>query len=140
MGLDLLFGKALTMVERAMDLRSVQHSRLVSNAVNIDTPGYRPFATEIDAELARLDRSGPQTGLSKTHPAHMGSTTETDGTATTAASRETDSVFGRRMDRNEVDLERNMAELQENQLMYNALAQIASNKFRSLKDVIKGGA
>jgi len=44
-----------------------------------------------------------------------------------------------RKDGNTVDLDREMAKLSENNLMYNALAQIISRKFAGLKDAIKGG-
>jgi flagellar basal-body rod protein FlgB len=44
-----------------------------------------------------------------------------------------------RKDGNTVDLDREMAKLSENNLMYNALAQIVSRKFQGLKDAIKGG-
>ena len=44
-----------------------------------------------------------------------------------------------RKDGNTVDVDREMAKLSENNLMYDALAQIVSKKFQGLKDAIKGG-
>jgi flagellar basal-body rod protein FlgB len=44
-----------------------------------------------------------------------------------------------RGDGNTVNMEREMANLAENQLMYRASAQIVSKKFQSLKSVIQGG-
>ena len=43
-------------------------------------------------------------------------------------------------DQNTVDLDRSMSNLAENNLLYNALAQTISKKFRMLKDVIQGGS
>jgi flagellar basal-body rod protein FlgB len=42
-------------------------------------------------------------------------------------------------DRNSVDIDKEMANLSENSLMYNALAQILSKKFQGLKNVIQEG-
>ena len=139
MGLDALFGKTLTMLERAMDVRSAHHNRLVSNTVNIDTPGYQAFDTVIDEELARLAPSGSGPELKRTHPAHLGAD-PLGGGGPSSGRMMADAGYGRRLDRNTVNLEQNMAELQENQLVYSALTQIVSRKFRNLKDAIRGGS
>ena len=139
MGLDALFGKTLTMLERAMDVRSAHHNRLVSNTVNIDTPGYQAFDTVIDEELARLAPSGSDPDLKRTHPAHLGPAPPGAGGGLSGRTM-ADSGYERRLDRNTVNLERNMAELQENQIVYSALTQIVSRKFRTLKDAIRGGS
>ena len=43
-------------------------------------------------------------------------------------------------DQNTVDLDRSMSNLAENNLLYNALAQTISEKFRMLKEAIRGGS
>jgi flagellar basal-body rod protein FlgB len=46
---------------------------------------------------------------------------------------------GNGLDGNTVNMEREMARLAENQLMYKASAQIVAKKFQALKSVINGG-
>jgi flagellar basal-body rod protein FlgB len=47
--------------------------------------------------------------------------------------------FGLRGDGNTVDIDRSMADLAENNLLYNAAAQIIQQKFQALKSAILGG-
>lgn len=137
MGPKPLFGKTLTMLERALDLRSRHHNRLVSNVVNIDTPNYKAFDTAIDEALARLERPGTPTRLERTHPAHLGRG-EAAGSETLPGRSVSHRTHSQRTDRNTVDLERSMAELSENQIVYNSLAQIVGRKFAGLKSAIRG--
>lgn len=141
MGPMQLFGKTVTMLEQAMDLRSRHHNRVVSNIVNIDTPGYRPFDVAVDEALARLDRSEGEGGLQRTHPAHLGTgvcAADSHAAVGRSADRSASGVI--RTDGNSVSLEQSMAELSENQITYNALSQIVGRKFRVLREAIRGGS
>jgi len=133
-----LFGKTLNMLEQAMDLRSRHHNRLVSNIVNIDTPNYQPFETAIDDALARLDRPGGDAPLYRTDPGHL----DADGNSgdkTPLDPQAPGRAAVRRIDNNGVSLESSMAELNENQIVYNAMAKIVGSKFGKLKNAIRGG-
>jgi len=133
-----LFDNTLTLVSRAMHMRSQQHNRMVSDLVNVDTPNYQPFDVVIDEELAKLSAPMDAAPLRVTQPGHIRPAMADDGTDI-AAGGDGDAVITRRADGNTVDLERTMAAMNENQIMYNTLAQITGRKFRGLKNAIRGG-
>ena len=46
MGSDKLFGGTISILEKSMDLRSLQHKSIVSNIANKDTPNYKAFGVQ----------------------------------------------------------------------------------------------
>jgi len=133
-----LFGGAFPILEKALDLRSMRHHLIVSNIANKDTPNYKAFDLMVEEEMARSTNTGDATQLKRTDDAHL-SETRSSGTSGTMG-RATGQEFSLRGDGNSVDIDREMANLSENNLLYDALAQVISRKFRGLEDAIKGGA
>jgi len=132
-----LFRGAFPVLEKALDLRSVKHDVVVSNIANMDTPNYKAFDLVVEEELEKTIGSGKEVALEKTHPGHLpGRGTGGDAPKIKTI---TDPRFSFRRDGNTVDLDREMAKLSENNLLYNALAQVVSRKFQGLKNAIKGG-
>ena len=137
MELQGIFSETFSVLERALDLRSLKHNFVVSNIANMDTPNYKAFNLVIEEELDKVMGSEKHIGLKKTHPRHIAirelalHTVEPEASAI--------SRFSSRGDGNSVDIDRAMADLTENSLMYNALAQILSKKFQGLKDAIQEG-
>jgi len=138
MELQGIFSETFSVLERALDLRSLKHNLIVSNIANLDTPNYKAFDLVIEEEFDKVMGSEKHIGLKKTHPRHIAAVRElplhTVEPEASAISR-----FCSRGDGNSVDIDRAMADLTENSLMYNALAQILSKKFQGLKDAIQGG-
>jgi flagellar basal-body rod protein FlgB len=132
-----IFGGTLSILEKVLDLRSRKHNMIVSNIANIDTPQYKAFDMIMDKELQRVVRADESSDLRKTNDKHFSRPTiqfESEGWE-----RSDDSEWSVRKDGNTVDLDRAMADLAKNSLMYNALAQIISKKFIDLKSAIQGG-
>lgn len=125
-----IFGKSIALFERALNLRATRHRILVNNVANADTPQYRGFDLEVEKALAEPDA----TALKTTHPDHIGSVGSSSGNAVVELSSESEGADG-----NNVDLESSMANMAMNNLMYNALTQMTSRRFTSLKSVIRGG-
>jgi flagellar basal-body rod protein FlgB len=135
---NVLFDQTLLTAARALNVRAKRHELIISNLANADTPGYKAFDLEMDKAVAARSGRVPQPSLAKTHPAHI-----PVGTAGNDRLRpylvQNDDPNNLRGDGNTVNMEREMARLAENQLMYKASAQIVSKKFQSLKSVIQGG-
>jgi flagellar basal-body rod protein FlgB len=125
------------LLERAMDLRSTKHNVVMSNIANMDTPNYKAFDVIIEEEMEKTKSAGDTSQVKKTHQKHLSGRNGAAGYVRPTLEETEQKTL--RKDGNTVDLDREMAKLSENNLMYDALAQIISKKFQGLKDAIKGG-
>lgn len=135
---NLLFDQTLATATRALNLRARRHELIISNLANADTPGYKAFDLEMKAAIAAQAGEGPTAHLAQTHPVHIpvGPSRNDHLRPYLVRSADPNNMRG---DGNTVNMEREMANLAENQLMYKASAQIVAKKFQSLKSVIQGG-
>ena len=126
---------AQLLAQKTLDLRTERHKLLSSNVANLDTPGYRAedlvFENSLVAAL-EAETPGP---LKVTDERHL------DGNDAPLL----DTIEGQRIhsatpladfDGNTVDLDKEMAKMAENQLMYNASIRMLSHQFRMLKTAI----
>ena len=132
-----IFSGTIPLLEKTLDLRSIRHNLIISNVANMDTPNYKAFDIVIKEELEKAMGAGKNIKLEKTGPGHLSGRETCPGNVKSRAAG--DQQFTIRCDGNSVDIDREMANLSENNLMYNALAQIISRKFEGLKNVIKEG-
>ena len=132
-----LFKGTLPLLEKALDLRSLKHNVTVSNIANKDTPDYKAFDLVVEEELEKVMGSGKELELKRSDQGHLPGR-RIGGSSVRLGIDNTSQVSFKR-DGNTVDIDKEMANLSENNLMYDALAQIISKKFRGLKDVIQGG-
>ena len=132
-----LFKGTFPLLEKALDLRSLKHNVIVSNIANKDTPNYKAFDLIVEKELEKAMGSGKELGLKRSRQGHL-SGRAIGGSAVRLETNNTLQVSLKR-DGNTVNIDKEMAKLSENELMYNALAQIISKKFQGLKNVIQGG-
>jgi flagellar basal-body rod protein FlgB len=132
-----IFKGTLSILEKALDFRSRRHAAITSNIANIDTPGYKAFDAVMDDALRQSAGENGDMGMNRTDDNHF------HGTESGADSRSARYVripgTVPKGDRNTVTLDRSMADLAENSLMYNATAQMVSKKLDGLKLVIQGG-
>jgi len=124
-------------LEKVLDLRSAKHNLSVTNIANMDTPHYKAFDLIFEGEVKKAENKGKNLELQTTHIGHLPGRNNKPGQIgfQIVPVDRTDA----RGDANTVDIDREMANLAQNQLMYNTLAQIAGKKFRGLKSVIQGG-
>ncbi|MFH1982244.1 MAG: flagellar basal body rod protein FlgB [Pseudomonadota bacterium] len=134
-----IFDNNLTVLEKVMDMRSRRHTILSGNIVNQDTPHYSAFDIAMDEEFERLESANPGGGeLARTDARHL----------STAGERPSERSYQMKAlqpplakrDGNTVDIDRTMADLAENTLMYTALTRIMSKQLGALKNAIKGGS
>ena len=132
-----MFKGTFEVLERAMDLRSTKHNVVMSNVANMDTPNYKSFDVIIEEEMEKSKGADGSTSVKRTHQRHLSGRNGTVGDVRPTIDKAAQTTL--RKDGNTVDVDREMAKLSENNLMYDALAQIISKKFQGLKDAIKGG-
>lgn len=141
MAIDSLFGTTIQLLAKNIDLRSKNHSHIASNIANAETPQYRAKTFSFEKQLQDVLEEGNVRSVTPvaTHPRHI----PLQGTAGTVENvvgdLEDAPARGMGKDGNTVDLEREMGQMAENQILYNASIQVLSKKFEGLKYVIKGG-
>ena len=133
-----LFDKNLTMLERSASLRTRRNSIISSNIANRETPGYRAQDLVFEKKLMTAlhsDRPGP---LKTSDPRHF------DGVKREPLELvQGDQINSHnpdpRMDGNTVNLDKEMAKLAENQLMFKATTRAINWKLNGLKTAIREG-
>ena len=134
-----LFGNNIfTIAQKSLDFRTSRHDLLASNVANKDTPGYQAEDLVFRASLEKALQAEQPGPLKQTDSRHFdGRNTpplnEVEAQRILSASPYPD------FDGNTVDLDREMAKIAENQLMYNATLRRLAHKFRGLKSAIAEG-
>ncbi|MCP4370310.1 MAG: flagellar basal body rod protein FlgB [Deltaproteobacteria bacterium] len=132
-----IFSRTVQILEKALDLRSKKHNVIASNIANMDTPDYKAFDLIIEKELQKAIGKKNSIALNQTNQAHIQSPkSKTDGVRFQIDDTEGLSLRG---DGNTVDIDKQMANMAENSLMYEAAAQLINKKFQGLKSAIQGG-
>jgi flagellar basal-body rod protein FlgB len=134
----ILFGGSLDLAAKAMDLREKRHALIVSNLANADTPGYKAFDLLVEESIRQQSGSESHLAMKRTNPGHLPSAQVNEPTIRPKIVRlpEQDNLRG---DGNTVDMDREMANLSSNQLLYRATAQVVAKDLQLLKNVITGG-
>ena len=133
-----LFRDTISLLERSLNLRSLQHRVLSSNIANMDTPNYKAVELAVAEEINGSQDSAPSIQLVQTQPGHL--PLKHDPTDHLKLKAAKPPEFSLRGDGNTVDLDRTMGKLAENTLLYKTAAQIISQKFSGLKNAIRGGS
>jgi len=122
-----IFGKIIPEVTDHMTYRTYRQEVISSNIANVDTPGYKAREATFEKELdSRLK-------MTTTDPAHM---RESPGRPLYRTVYDPYSRIGN--DSNTVDIDREMMKMSQNQILYNASAEIVTRKFEALRNVIGG--
>lgn len=137
MKMNFIFDKTMTSLEQSLNLRSMNQKLIVSNIANMDTPRYKAFKMMVDENMQDAAHGGPQLTMTRTQVGHLNTTGNRTESGRVARVESND--LSLRGDGNTVELDTEMANLAENTLKYNTTTRIISNKFKLLKDVIKGG-
>ena len=132
-----IFSNTFSVLERSLDLRSLNHRVLASNIANMDTPNYKAFELVVAEEMQRKPGSGLKIPVVRTHADHLPGRTPSSDQVRFKPAKAPD--FSLRGDGNTVDIERTMGNLAENTLLYNTAIQLIAKKFSGLKNAITGG-
>ncbi len=137
MDLQGLFGGPVPVMEKVLNLRSMEHNIMTSNIANIDTPNYKGYDLIIEEAFKSSENKGKMIPLNRTSSGHLSASgVQADGVRAKIVQAPPNMQKG---NKNTVDLDWAMAKMSENNLMYNAMAQVISKKFNSIKSAISGG-
>ncbi|MFC2950115.1 flagellar basal body rod protein FlgB [Virgibacillus sediminis] len=128
-----LFGGTIRTLEGSLDYAATKNRTIASNIANADTPNYKAkktvFSDMLETELAASH------GAKRTHPKHFQFSEGEASSYRVLTDRST--LFNH--NGNNVDLDKEMAELAKNQIYYQGLTDRINGKFSSLQKVIRGG-
>ena len=133
-----LFNRTVSLLSRVLDLRARNHKVIVSNIANADTPDYKEFKMHVEEALKKHAGTQNHLRLQRTRSTHL--PIGHHDTAGARVTREPETPMSLRTDGNTVDPDRSMSRLAENNLLYNAAAQILNRKLQGLKAAIQGGS
>ena len=122
-----------------MKLRSLKHDVISSNIANINTPNYKCKNLDFEKEINKILTPEPKLKLYTTNPKHIPYPKNSNHSEISPHIEECNTpVVGN--DKNNVDLDREMAKMAKNQLLYNTYVQLFSKKVKMLKDsIVQGG-
>ncbi len=120
-----------------MNVRSEIHNVISSNISNINTPGYKCKSIDFQKELNKIINKEETIQLTTTNKKHFKITPEKLDGYTPDIDECNSTVIGN--DKNNVDLDKEMAKMSKNHLLYNVDSQILVKEFKILRDVITQG-
>lgn len=124
-------------LKKALDAASLRHQVIANNIANVDTPGYKRADVTFEEELKFALERKETLQLRTTHENHISSHPKDLKAVQAKVIRRGDEMM--RTDLSNVDIEREMANLTQNNIAYNALAELIAGKIRSIKRVIQEG-
>lgn len=129
-----LYGKTIQSLDRSLDYANLKNQTIANNIANADTPGYKTETVSFKDTLQETMDAGFT--AKRTNPKHLAfGSTET--TSEFQVTKQEDTSYTN--SENNVDIDKEMSELADNQLYYQALVDRMSGKFNSLSKVITGG-
>lgn len=136
-----LFGKSLELNRRSMGADALRKEAIANNIANVDTPDYKrrmvTFESQVNRALDSETAEVTPTVISDSR--HFDFNEHLDWRdVQTRVQVEFDTNY--RNDKNNVDIEKEMADEVKNTLHYQALAQAVSGSFRKLRSVFNQAA
>lgn len=117
----------------SLDAVALRQQHTANNIANANTPGYKRQTVRFEDWLARSLGVNGRLPLSRTHPGHLGRRSE--GSAPAVVTERSTSM---RNDGNNVDVEREMAQLAQDTVLYSALAEQVGRRYAAVRTAIDG--
>lgn len=131
-----LFEGHFGVVEKVLDLRLERQNVVMANIANVGTPNYKarklPFEEDLQAAM-NMDAKGKMARTSDKHLPSVFNVNGFEGKGVNEFKPRT--VYGE----DTVDLDKEMAAMAKNSLMYNALSDIIAKNFTGLQTAISEG-
>ncbi|WP_019152794.1 flagellar basal body rod protein FlgB [Robertmurraya massiliosenegalensis] len=128
-----LFSNTISTLENALNYSSTKQKVIAQNISNADTPNYK--AKEVSFKSALDTAQQASMTAKRTDMRHF----DFQGSSSAGITITTNNGTSYNNNGNNVDIDKEMADLATNQIYYNALTERISGKFQTLQSVIKGG-
>ncbi|MGM8364144.1 flagellar basal body rod protein FlgB [Virgibacillus sp. W0181] len=128
-----LFNNTFRTLEQSLQYASAKNETISNNIANVDTPNYKSknvmFKSVLNDSMSDL-------AAQRTHPKHIPFTSQSENKPFETV---TNSTTNYNHNGNNVDMDKEMANLAKNQIYYQSLIDRLNGKFGSLQTVIRGG-
>ncbi len=137
--MEVLGGAAFQRLENAINAASMRHRVLSNNIANVDTPYYKRSDVAFEEMLTQAIGSQGSRALAGklTDPRHIPINGAYPSPSPQVVTDESTAINN---NRNNVDMDKEMALLAENQLRYNLLSQQVSHEAKMMRIGIQGSA
>ncbi len=130
----LLFSdRAPGILKKSLDFQASRHLLISGNVSNADTPGYKASDIDFAGQLREVLGSDNQVNMKATDSRHIGPSNAAIKELQPEVFEEPDAA---RSNGNNVNMDKEMAKLAENQIMYNAVAQIMAKRGSTVRAAI----
>ena len=128
-----LFSNHIELTAKVLDMRLERQNVVMSNLANISTPQYRARRLEFEEDLQAALGRDAKGKMARTQDGHMPSVFDPD-----KFGPEWDKAWHPRevLGEDRVDLDKEMAVMAKNTMMYNALSTVIKKNFEGLKTVL----
>lgn len=132
-----LFDRTAEGLAKSLDMRLQRHNLTSANIANAETPGYMAKKMDFEGELTRALQMEGIPGVESSSPDHFPAVQG-------AVNRVSADIYDNpdinvTNDKNTVDLEKEMATLTENSIIYKAAIELMRKKMASLKYAVTEG-
>ncbi|MEN1986822.1 flagellar basal body rod protein FlgB [Paenibacillus hubeiensis] len=123
--------------ESLLQILNTKHGVITNNIANADTPNYKRKSVAFEDELRRMIENGNTTelDLKQTHPKHLSAKDANPSVVPYRIIEHTDTTMNN--NRNNVDIDIEMADLAENQLLYNYMVDRVSGHYKKMKNLLQ---
>lgn len=128
-----LFGGTISSLQNGLDYATSKNQTIANNIANVDTPNYKAKDVVFKDVLNQKIGSGFQ--AKRTHEDHL-----IFGSSESSSRIVSNNNTQYNHNGNNVDIDKEMTELANNQIYYQALVDRMNGKLNSLQTVIRGGA
>ncbi|MDD3312372.1 flagellar basal body rod protein FlgB [Pseudodesulfovibrio sp.] len=131
-----IFAHHIQLTEKVLDLRLQRQNLVMGNIANVNTPDFKARSLEFEDNLQKaldLDERGRMTRTSREHMPVVFDASSFKGEGIEAFQPRT--VYGE----DSVDLDKEMAVMTKNGLMYDALASVIKKNFDGIRQAIQEG-
>jgi flagellar basal-body rod protein FlgB len=123
--------------ESLLQALNVQHQVTTENIANADTPNYKKKSVEFEEELRRIIENGKtdQLAMKRTHEKHFPVSNPNASIVNYQIVENNETAMNN--NNNNVDIDKEMAKLSENQLMYNYMVDRVSGHYKKMKNLLQ---
>lgn len=133
-----LFDRTTEGLAKSLDMRLLRHNVTSANIANAETPGYTAKKVDFEAQLSRALQMEGIPGVESSSPDHF--PTVEGAIKKVEADIYDNPDINMANDKNTVDLEKEMATLTENSIIYKAAIELMRKKMAALRySVTEGG-
>jgi len=119
-----LFGKVIPVLSSVLDYRSERQKLISTNVANIETEGYQPKDLDFKNHLLESLGNRQNVQIVRTHRKHL-------------PLLDSENAYRVKISGERVSLDKEMMNLAENNLSYNASTDILARKFRGISNFLK---